>query len=274
VVYGQFLYTSSILIGWYWLWVIPILIVAYYGAYLVSFRLTGTKAAAASCVVALFFLFIAFIYANNMSLMLRPEVFLEKYLASPNGWSLNLDDSTLVPRYLHMIVGAMAVTGLFLALFGLTKWRESHEFGSWASHRGLLLFVGATVLNLVFGTWFLLSYSRDSLLRFMREQPLGTSALAVGIVFGLASLGSAALALQVQRRLPLIIGSSATLLITLFAMVVLRDRMRRSLIGESLFPAGWIDAQWGAIILFLLLLTMALAVIGWMVREFCRRPDS
>ena len=38
VLYGNFIYTSSILMGWYWLLIIGILIIAYYSAYLYDFK--------------------------------------------------------------------------------------------------------------------------------------------------------------------------------------------------------------------------------------------
>ncbi|MEJ2057351.1 MAG: hypothetical protein P8X39_05885 [Desulfofustis sp.] len=39
VLYGHFIYTSSVLMGIFWISVIPLLIVAYYGAYLYDFKL-------------------------------------------------------------------------------------------------------------------------------------------------------------------------------------------------------------------------------------------
>ncbi len=38
VLYGNFIYTSSVLMGWYWLSVIGIVIIAYYSAYLFDFK--------------------------------------------------------------------------------------------------------------------------------------------------------------------------------------------------------------------------------------------
>jgi hypothetical protein len=43
VTYGQFFYTGSILMGAYWLAVVPLLLLAYYAAYLFDFRFSSMK---------------------------------------------------------------------------------------------------------------------------------------------------------------------------------------------------------------------------------------
>jgi hypothetical protein len=75
VLYGNFLYTSSILIGALWLMVIPLVMVAYYGFYYFSYTAEKGKGIA-GCVLAIsvcVLLCIAFIFVNNMTLMLSPE---------------------------------------------------------------------------------------------------------------------------------------------------------------------------------------------------------
>ena len=82
VLYGRLFFTSAILMGWFWLSVIVLLILAYYGAYLLAFkgdRLGGAQGPVA-WVAALLFLVIGFLYSNNMTLMLRPDTFVERYL--------------------------------------------------------------------------------------------------------------------------------------------------------------------------------------------------
>jgi len=272
ILYGRLLYTSSILMGWYWFAVIPILILAYYGAYLSAFRKSPLewKGTAAASISAFLFLLIAFFYSNNMSLMLRPETFFATYSAQPKGLSLNLGDPTLLPRFLHMLMGALAVTGLFTALAGIVRQHEEEEFGAWATRHGLLLFAGATALNLFLGTWFLLSFSRDDLLEFMRGQPLGMTALAFGILFGLATLGCGVLALQSPKPALLVKAAAGTLILTLVSMIVLRDRVRQAVTDSDFTPAVWEMPQWPLIFIFFFLLVASVATIGWMVKTLKR----
>ena len=53
----------------------------------------------------LIFATVGFIYSNNMSLMLRSAIYGEMYRAEARGLNLNLSDPTLVPRYLHLLLG-------------------------------------------------------------------------------------------------------------------------------------------------------------------------
>ena len=75
VIYGHFIYTSSILMAVWWLSVIILLILAYYGAYIYDFKFDRLKTLKAPLllVVVVLMLYIAFFFTNNMTLMLQPE---------------------------------------------------------------------------------------------------------------------------------------------------------------------------------------------------------
>ena len=73
VMYGQFLYSSSILIGAAWLAIIGMVVLAYYGVYFFSMNEPGGKTTAVLAVVVLLLASIAFVYSNNFTLMLAPE---------------------------------------------------------------------------------------------------------------------------------------------------------------------------------------------------------
>ena len=77
VLYGRLLYTSSILMGWFWWLVIPILIIAYYTSYFLAFRENDNwkRLRLLAAFSSALFLVIGLIYTINMSLMLRPERF-------------------------------------------------------------------------------------------------------------------------------------------------------------------------------------------------------
>ena len=75
VLYGQFFYTSSIIIAWPWLLVLIFLTVAYYSVYYVSFHSEERPGRAGNVMllsVILIFL-IGFIYSNNLTLSQTPS---------------------------------------------------------------------------------------------------------------------------------------------------------------------------------------------------------
>ncbi|MEN8687846.1 MAG: hypothetical protein AB1Z50_09805, partial [Desulfuromonadales bacterium] len=62
VLYGHFIYSSSVLMGMYWLMIIPVLLTAYYAAYLYDFKFStlGRYGVVTLCCAFLGFLYIGF----------------------------------------------------------------------------------------------------------------------------------------------------------------------------------------------------------------------
>ena len=266
VLYGRLFFTSSILMAGFWLAVVPLLIVAYYAAYVVAFR--GQRhsrwAGPLSWAMAILFLAIGFIYVNNMSLMLRPERFVELYRADGRGLQLNLADPTLVPRYLHMVLGALAVAGAAIALHGWVSRDRDPELGNWAMRHGANWCAGATALNLVVGFWWLLAVPRPALVQLMTRVPV--IALFLGVAVGMVVLTLAVMTARAADPLPHVKWLISGILITLMLMIITRDQVRSASLADSGFtPATWVEPQWGAIAVFGWLLVVGLATIGWMI---------
>src|SRR5208282_4618549 len=80
VLYGRMLYTSSVLIGAYWISIIPLLMLCYWLLYRFAARVEANKSAwwigLAAWLIAGF---IAQLLTSNMTLMLRPEAWQAMY---------------------------------------------------------------------------------------------------------------------------------------------------------------------------------------------------
>ncbi len=115
VLYGRALYTSSVLIGAYWISIILLLTVTYWLLYQFSGRLEAGRSAwwvgLSAWVLAGF---IARLLSTNMTLMLRPEIWRQMYSASGAGVYLPTGDPTLTPRWLLMMTGGLFIAGLWL----------------------------------------------------------------------------------------------------------------------------------------------------------------
>jgi hypothetical protein len=260
--YGRLFFSSSVLMARFWFAVVPILIVAYYGTYLISFR--GEKVGKVlTPIVALLFASVAFIYCNDMSFMLRPQTFLGRYLADARGVQLNVTDPTFVPRLLHMLLGAIAVAGFVVVIYGAVKRRSDVRHGEWALRHGALWLAGATALNVATGMWWLLALPRDVILR------LTPAWLAAGIVFSVITF---ALILAAPHRR--VVWSGLALLATLVTMIFARDDLRRAMLDTAGFHLVTRTApQWDVIALFAVLLVAALGISGTMVVGLLRaRP--
>jgi hypothetical protein len=273
VLYGRLFFTGSVLMGWFWLAVVPLLILAYYGTYLLSFKgeALGPTAGPVRWFTALFFLIIGFFYSNNMSLMLRSEAFGEMYRADARGLHLNLADPTLLPRYLHFLLAAMAVAGMTVAFYGLLRKGKSPEFGTWAMRYGAKWFGIATALNILVGFWFLLALPQEIMSRFMGQSPFATLALALGILLGLGAMIMMFMAINAPDPASLVRGSLGALVLTLVFMVLVRDEVRRAALERVAFETvPWIEPQWGNIGIFAVLLVAAVGTLVWMALAYAR----
>jgi hypothetical protein len=193
------------------------------------------------------------------------------YMTSAAGFHLNLSDPSLPPRFLHMVTGAVAVTAVGIAILGAVRRRTDHAFGGWALQYGCAWFAGATILNLVFGVWFLASLPSATLLQLLGRNLVGTSLLAGGIVFALASLAFVMGAAQLHEPSKALLGATVTLIATVVLMIATRDFVRRSITGAAgLESPRWIAPQWGPIAIFGVLLVLTIALVGWMIAVFVR----
>ncbi len=262
VLYGNLLYASSILIGAFWISVIPALMVAYYSLYYAKSRLNST---APLWLVLIVTLAIGFIYVNNFTLMLSPQRWLVMYRNSTAGFSLNWTDPTLVPRYLHIMLGAFAVAGLFILAAG--AWKRSTPYGQWLLSRGSLWFAVPTVLNYGVGMWFVMALPRPVLFGLFGT-PLAASLIGLGMVFPLAAIMHSLLAVRTPKTLLHASLAAATTVLTLIDMIVVRQLVRSEYVSPFLriseLPAA---SQWSVIGLFVVLFLAGLITLGWMLRK-------
>jgi hypothetical protein len=215
--------------------------------------------------IALLFIAIAFIQSTNMTLMLRPDQFLPKFLQNARGTQLNLGDPTFGGRYLHMLLGALAVAGMFVALYGVAKLKNDVKHGEWAIRFGALWFVVATGANVLTGLWWLGILPRAVILRFMGQDMLASLSLAAGIAFGFALIALMFIAPGHPRSAAMVKTAASLLVATIVAMVLARDGVRNGMLAEAQFdPTTWVEPQWGVISIFLVLLIAAAGTTVWM----------
>jgi hypothetical protein len=275
VLYGRVFFTSSILMGWYWLGLVPLVVAGYYGAYLRAFRsdAPGRAGAWTSAAVAAVFAAAAFVQVTNVTRALRPDTFAAAYAAEPRGISLNLDDPSFWPRYLHLVLASVAVAALAMAVFGVARRRADPELARWAVRRGAALFAATTAANLFVGLLFLIALPRPVLIRLVGGDVWSMTLLAGGIVLAVALAGAAVLALSARNPFAGTAPVAGLLLATLAAMLLLRDDVRRLVLRQAGIEAtSRVAAQWGPFAVFAVCLLAAVAAIAWMVRALARGP--
>lgn len=270
VLYGQFFYTSSVLVAWPWLSVIVLLILSYYGFYLYSFRWERLQGKRIVVVLASAVLFavIGFLYTNNLVLMLTPEKWAAMYFQNPHGTHLNLSDPTVVPRFLHFFTASFALAGLLAVVLGLLRQRQDVAYSRWAIRYGVLWFVIATLLELVVGSWFFLSLPHAVRAVFLGGDGFATAVFALALVCALASLVMMLIGFASSNPSWKLITGIIFISLTIICMVIVRDFVRSAYL-ERYFDASKfsVDPQTGVILLFFLLLVGGFGVIGYMIRK-------
>jgi hypothetical protein len=265
VLYGPVFYASSIVTAWPWLSIVGLVLAGYYGYYVRSHRLEKNPAAAlaAGAVAWLAFAAVAFLYVNEMTLMLHPERLLPLYVANRSGATLGLGEPTLAARYLHMVVGAIALAALWVAWLGA---RTSGDAGRRVAAFGLEGFAAAAAFQVILGGWLLAALPRPTVRAFMGAQAPATVSLLLSVVATLTAVSIAWRARRGEAPGRPIVAAAGHVVVVIALMVLMRDVVRRVTLGEAArIGAMQVAPQWGMIAAFLAVLLAGLATVAWMV---------
>lgn len=263
VLYGQMFYTSSILIGFHWILVIP-LVVLLYGVFYYQ-KLTKDpgkpRVLVFSFLAALAMLLVGFFYVNNITLSLSPEKWLEMYQKSPGGHNLNLTEPTLWPRWLLILVPGLAVAGVAIMFRAamLMKWGREEE----ARHNygvAVKAAVAGMGLELLAGAW-ILSALPEGIRGYVLSGGLPTILLGLGVMLALVGTG---LIFVGRNKASLLfpILTSLVLFLALTPLVVLRDLVRQEYLKPVFSLADVpVNYQWGMFGLFVGFLVVGLGFL-------------
>jgi hypothetical protein len=268
VVYGHLFYTSSILMAVFWIAIIPLLIVAYYGVYLHARREEQAPrfARALLAMATVIFLYIAFMLVNNLSLMSQPERW-TAYFQHRSGTWLNLADPALWPRYFHFLAASVAVASVFMAGMAASRARRGDRAAGAQVIRGLHLFGIVTLVQFAIGCWFLFALPSAVVKGFMGGDLVKSLVLLLGV---LAGIGATMSAFRGKFRPTLI-----QLLVTTVAMIITRDHLRTLYLSPHFQPANLaVQPQYGVMALFLAVLIIGLGAVVYMVRLAFPRAQS
>ena len=266
MIYGQYFYTSSIVMAWPWLLLLAMLTFAYYGFYLAASQDEQNfgRAGWIFSVSLLLIFSIGFLFTNNVTLSQTPARWAAKYFHDPQGWNLNLSEPTLIPRYLHFFTAAVAVGGLFLVLIALKRWKAEAEYARYVFQFGGNAFRYATMTQFLVGTWFLVSLPRDKRMLFLGDNTLATTLLILGVAGALGAIMVVGNALQKDNVRLAAYGGSGLTAFVILCMSVMRDILRDAYLQPYFHPEQFaVKTQWSVFPLFLALFVAG--VIFWLV---------
>jgi hypothetical protein len=277
VLYGRALYTSSVLIGVYWISVIFLLMACYWLLYRFNAAIErGRSAWWLGLSAWLLAGAIAMILSTTMTLMIRPEVWQAMYSASAMGNHLPPHDPTLMPRWLFMLTGGLVFAGLWMVWLAGRKQIETPVRDYLAGLGGKLALVAMVAQVLV--AHFVFHNQPDKVRESLAASPLYLGA-------GLAWFGAAGLILLTGAwagfKKPTTAAAgwlcAALGLVAALGLTVFRDGIRDLTLLSNGYDV-WhraVVTNWPVVGLFLVLFVIGLATVGWLVSVMVRaKPVS
>ena len=282
VLYGRALYTSSVLIGVYWIALIPTLMLVYWLLYKFSARLEAGKSAWWIGLSAwLLAGGVARMLSTNMTLMLRPEAWRAMYSASAMGAYLPTGDPTLEPRWLLMMAGGLVIGGLWLVyLAGRSTFTAEEK--KYVAGLGGKVAAGFGLVYLAAGLWAanvqpdavkagLAGHALYPAYKFAGFAGYGWIALVVvaimvGAIAGFGKISAGWLSWA---------GVLTAVLLEIM-LTIYRDGVR----DVTLFSKGYdvwdrvVVTNWSVVGLFLVLFVAGLGVVGWLVSVVARAQKT
>ncbi|MCC6793876.1 MAG: hypothetical protein IT366_02065 [Candidatus Hydrogenedentes bacterium] len=264
VLYGRALYTSSVLIGFWWISVIFMVIFSYALLYSMAKRADSSKAYGWFGLIALIVVLkVGMIYSSNMTLMLRPEAWSAMYATSTAGMHLPSGDPTTTPRWLYMMLASIGITGIGLMILPTSLDADHPARALLRSWGGKLLAVFSAV-EIAMGMW--VYYAQPEAVRSgLSGNSIYLLFFAIWLLTAVALIGAGWFASMGKGyALPSICATAS--FVNVLALVLLRDGIR----DVSLSAHGlnvWdrtVVANWSTIILFLILFVVAVALVLWM----------
>ena len=261
VLYGHLIYTSSILMGTFWIMIIPLLIVGYYAAYLYDFRFEklGGSGPWVLLISLVIFIIIGYFFSNNMLMMILPDTF-GGYFNHMNGNMLVSGHPMFLPRYLHMILSAFAVGGLFVAILGRIGASANPELAEHAKSVGMRTFAFLTMFNLLAGVWFLLVLPRETMMLYMGGNMGATLFFTAGLVLTVLVIITG-----LKQRIWM---TTALTVVLVYTMSFMRAYLRTDFL-KDVFTLDQLKVtpEYSPLILFLITLVVGLLGIAWMIRK-------
>ncbi len=252
LVYPKQMYSAAIVSGWFWFLVVPAVIAAYYLLYLASF--TGKEVRSVKerylwpALLAL--LYVSLVYSSVFSMAERPGLIQRLYAGSQTGFCWNPEVGDYLLRWLHMVLGAVAVGAFFAGVL------SKGEPGSFPAAKRLFGYGMAAAAAAGLAYMFSLG---EILAAFMGTPAIW--ALTVGILLSLASMH-----FFFKRRF---IFSGAGLFASLLLMVTARHQLRLIKLQGYFRPDSWrIAPQWLPLLLFLVCLIVAALLVIYMMRLY------
>jgi hypothetical protein len=267
VLYGNFFYTANVIIGGWWLLIVPLVIANLYLFYLLRHRLGSGRApgAAIPAGIVAIFLLLALTLASNSALSQTPAAWSGVW--AYRGAALHLSGVVLW-RAAFALLGFLTVGGLFVALLAKGGWMHEERAADRAFRSGVGLSLAAGALQVLAGGGLLLSLGPD-LQHGLFDSPVGAAGSIAATAFAALTIRLVARATK-TRSWPALIGGISAYFAALVGVAAARDALRQAAIRPYFQLADVpVHPQWGPFAMFAVFLVVGILTIVVLVRLAC-----
>jgi hypothetical protein len=273
VMYGKFFYSASIIAGWNWLLIIPVVLVVYYLLYMVAMRenITVSGKIKLLMIVLVGFIYVSYTLTLISDLTEKPDLLPELYQAS-GGWiafSPNFVETLF--RWLHMISGALAVAGIFMQL--LSIYHKKLKGDRDLLQLGSRSFLHGVILATLFGLIYLFTWDVEVIKTFLKSP--GLHAIIGAIVLNVIALVLVFRIVKSERPHLKIWTAAVSVFAGVFCMVIARHSLRLIHLKGHFDPAALTyNPQWSVFLMFLLSFLVGLVILYWMIRKYFSSSEA
>jgi len=276
VLYHQFFYSATILLGGAWFSLLIALAVGYYAVYVFKIRGSSSSGSGSSVwlgIAAVMFLLIAAIQVSVNLAGSQPGLW-QRLAANP--WSV-VTDPSFVPRLLHFVLAGVAFAALVALWWAVRKAREGQEveLNSAIAAHSLQWVLWVTLAQVLDGILLLLLLPRPVLGSLMQGGAAMLLPLGLAVALGVGLLVMIARVQKPVDQASLISGVLATALVVIAVMSITRHQVRQLyLLSATELPKLEVAPGIGNFLLFAVILVLALATVAYMVRKVLTSPAT
>jgi hypothetical protein len=274
VLYQQFFYSGTILLGWIWFAMLVLLMGGYYTTYLYKFRgvpRRGSGGGGWLGISVFAFLLIAMIHVAVHLIHVQPDQW-SRFAANP--WVV-LGDRTYWPRFLHFVLASVAFSAMVITWWAVRRAAagDDVEANTAIARTCWKWALWAIVLQIVDGFVLLAVLPQDVLLGVMRGGVATLAPLTLAILLGIGLLVMLARPFEPLAKRGLVNGVLAAMFLTVADMSITRHQVRVLYLKPvtSEYHAT-VAPQRGNFLLFVVLLVAALGAVWYMTKRILSEP--
>lgn len=276
VLYHQYFYPATILLGWIWFAFLVLLMIGYYSAYAYKFRgtpATGSGGTIWLVISAIMFLLIAMVHVAVNLMHSQPG----KWVGYSTQPLSVLADPVFFPRLLHFLFASIGFSALLMCWWAVRQAGQGRnvEVNTSIAAYSWRWVLWTTVFQILDGFLLLMVLPSEVIKGIMRGGASTLVPLSLAVVLGLGLLMLFSRVKDPTENAGTISTTLAIFGLVMVLMSITRQQVRDLYLAEiqSHFVMKSLP-QWGTLVLFLVLLVAGLLTVAWMVRKVLGSPAS